>query len=237
MCLSIFLTLIILFANNVQAKTYKWVDDQGKAHITDDESKVPEKYKEPKKKKIECQDLPKSIYECAPYQCRQTNFVSGIVDHSIEGLKMGKCLYKYIFVTRKDVMACKLSEEFRKEYALSIWDLYDKRPESVKMDLRNGLMNFFLGCKFYWAKNNDKTNCSIKKVANQDYEVFIKSGYKITGSGDAKSFRAEAIDPKTNQKLYIDHNATITGGKPKGKNVTLSQECVMTKNGKLAVPK
>jgi len=44
-CLFIIVSLVFLFSNTLEAKIYKWVDEQGKTHFTDDPSKVPSKSK------------------------------------------------------------------------------------------------------------------------------------------------------------------------------------------------
>jgi clan AA aspartic protease (TIGR02281 family) len=41
----LFVTLWVLFVSNVYAEMYKWVDEKGTVHFTDDLSKIPEQYR------------------------------------------------------------------------------------------------------------------------------------------------------------------------------------------------
>ena len=45
-----FLTIILLIAQSVCAQAYKWVDDEGNTHFTDEYGQIPEKYREKVKK-------------------------------------------------------------------------------------------------------------------------------------------------------------------------------------------
>jgi hypothetical protein len=47
-----FLTIILLIAQSVCAQAYKWVDDEGNMHFTDEYGQIPEKYREKIKKEI-----------------------------------------------------------------------------------------------------------------------------------------------------------------------------------------
>jgi len=44
-CLFIIASFVFLSSDTLEAKVYKWVDEQGKMHFTDDPSKVPSKSK------------------------------------------------------------------------------------------------------------------------------------------------------------------------------------------------
>jgi len=44
-CLFIIVSLVFLFSETPDAKVYKWVDEQGKPHFTDNKSKIPSKFR------------------------------------------------------------------------------------------------------------------------------------------------------------------------------------------------
>ena len=153
---------------------------------------------------------------------------------------MGKCLYKQTYSGTNVIMTCNLSKELRKEYADYIWDAFDERPKSHKSDPdpKTDLMQLYLACKIFWAVTKSTNACSVKIATSPNYRFVNKSGFKITASGDEGSFRAEAFDSKTNQKLSMDHDGRVKGGKPKGDlTIVLKEKCVITHNGKVVQPK
>jgi len=148
---------------------------------------------------------------------------------------MEKCLYKKIYSKNDIIVTCNLSEELRKEYADTIWDMFDKRPSSYKWDPRSDLHDLFLA---FWADNGSKKQCSVEIVSGRSYGFVNRSGFKITASGNENSYRAETYDAKTNQKLSMDHNGKIKGGEPpRDINIAMRKECVITKKGKIVHPK
>jgi len=58
--ISFLLTLIILSPNTAQAKMYKWVDDQGKIHFTDNKLNIPPKYRDKIKPEKEITKKPRT---------------------------------------------------------------------------------------------------------------------------------------------------------------------------------
>jgi hypothetical protein len=66
----------------------------------------------------QCKDLAKSLDQCLPYTCQQSQplFRRIIINHIISGMKDGKCRYEQT-ISMNELVTCEFSENQRKKFA------------------------------------------------------------------------------------------------------------------------
>ena len=143
------LILPFVFSSSLEAEIFKWVDDNGTTHYSDQpEQKIDRKdFGEAMGRLINlkerintCQNLPGKIEHCAPYTCEMSHplFDVFITRHSISGMKGGKCHYEQT-MPNNGLMTCNFSSWQRKQYAQLKRDMFSgktiENETSVEMEI------------------------------------------------------------------------------------------------------
>ncbi len=203
--------LSLVFTFSLEAGVYKWVDDKGKIHYSDQPAKNSKNTKtlvspslaaspktaqqqETKRKGFEktmkrlinpegrinkCQNLPERLEQCLPYTCKMSHPLFGIfiIDHTISGMKDGKCNYEQT-MPNKGLMTCNLSVEQRNNFAQLNRDMFSgKSIESKYSTDMEGAGKW----------NSDGKTKSYAKVTKK------KSSYKVDGK-ETKNMMNEALE-------------------------------------------
>lgn len=205
------LMLSFVFTFSLQAGVFKWVDDNGNIHYSDQPSKNPNKTQtqvspspnaspktaqqhekerkgfektlefliNPKGRINKCQNLPERLEQCVPYTCEMSHPLFGrfVIDHTISGMKDGKCHYEQT-MPNNGLMTCNLSVEQRNNFAQLNRDMFSgKSIESKSSADMEGA----------WKWNLDGKTKSYTKVTNK------KTSYKVDGK-ETKNMMNEALE-------------------------------------------
>ena len=182
------LILSFVFSSSLEAEIFKWVDDNGTTHYSDQpEQKIDRKdFGEAMGRLINlkerintCQNLPGKIEHCAPYTCEMSHplFDVFITRHSISGMKGGKCHYEQT-MPNNGLMACNLSVEQRNNFAQLNRDMFSgKSIESKSSANMEGA----------WKWNSDGKTKSYTKVTKK------KTSYKVDGK-ETKNMMNDALE-------------------------------------------
>jgi len=188
-----------VFTFSLEAVVFKWVDDNGKIHYSDQPAKISKNTKtlvspslaaspktaqqqEKERKGFEktmkwlikpegrinkCQNLPERLEQCVPYTCEMSHPLFGrfVIDHTISGMKDGKCHYEQT-MPNNGLMTCNLSVEQRNNFAQLNRDMFSgKSIESKSSADMEGA----------WKWNSDGKTKSYTKVTKN------KISYKVDG--------------------------------------------------------
>ncbi len=209
--LSVCTTVLMLssvFTFSLEAKVFKWVDDNGKIHYSDQPapntktlvspspaaSPKPAQQQEKERKGFDktmewlinpegrinkCQDLPERLEQCVPYTCEMSHPLFG--RFIIDNTITGMKDGKCHYeqtMPPKGLMTCNLSEEQRNNFAQLNRDMFSGKSIESESSAE------YEGA---WKKNSDGKNEWILKATNK------KSSYKVDGK-ETKNLMEEALE-------------------------------------------
>lgn len=218
-----FLSLIFLLGiltNPLFAKTYKWTDENGKTHYTDDMSKVPQKYRkenEKKKNKERSADIEVGLYCNNPVDRRTRQQLDSIKKQFQNNAKLIKKYINIGAVERAVSIAEKVGQNKRlrasynqlcygRNYATASGGALDVKIKGYGISLRD----IERKCEVYkYSRSYGDVECRGSELNSVEANCEAYFGLIKNGELECKGSKFRSIEQKCSVNMYSDRYGYI----------------------------